>query len=119
MYACIEVALRGDAHGIERSNWTKGRDPSGTWVQYPNPAVPSIQRQSSWIILAHLRALSDPTKIGVYTSNLFNDLDFYLGQILSLYEAKYLGQIFSQTFCFIETIFGPNKISNRLNKLDV
>ena len=39
---------------------------------------------------------------GVYTSNLFNDLDFYLGQILSLYEAKYLGQIFSQTFCFIE-----------------
>ena len=25
---------------------------------------------------------------GVYTSNLFNDLDFYLGQILSLYEAK-------------------------------
>ena len=39
---------------------------------------------------------------GVYTSNLFNDLDFYLGQILSLYEAKYLGQVFSQTFCFIE-----------------
>ena len=39
---------------------------------------------------------------GVYTSNLLNDFDFYLGQILSLYEAKYLGQIFSQTFCFIE-----------------
>ena len=39
---------------------------------------------------------------GVYTSNLFNDLDFYLGQILSLYEAKCLGQIFSQTFCFIQ-----------------
>ena len=40
---------------------------------------------------------------GVYTSNLFNDLDFYLGQILSLYEAKYLCLIiFSQTFCFIK-----------------
>ena len=39
---------------------------------------------------------------GVYTSNLFNDLDFYLGQILCLYEAKYLAQIFSQTFCFKE-----------------
>ena len=33
---------------------------------------------------------------------MFNDLDFYLGQILSLCEAKYLGKIFSQTFCFIE-----------------
>ena len=52
---------------------------------------------------------------GVYTSNLSNDLDFYLGQILSLYEAKYLGQIFSQTFLLHrETIFGPNKIPNRL-----
>ena len=39
---------------------------------------------------------------GVYTSNLFNGFEFYLGQILSLYEAKYLGQIFSQTFCSIE-----------------
>ena len=39
---------------------------------------------------------------GVYTSNLFDDLDFYLGRILSLYEAKYLGQMFSQTFCFTE-----------------
>ena len=39
---------------------------------------------------------------GVYTANLFTDLDFYLGQTLSLYEAKYLGQIFSQTFYFIE-----------------
>ena len=36
---CIEVALCGDAHGIGRSNWAKGRDPSGSWVQYPNPAV--------------------------------------------------------------------------------
>ena len=41
MYVCIEVALRGDAHGIGRSNWAKGRDPSVLWVQYPNPAVPS------------------------------------------------------------------------------
>ena len=38
MYVCIEIALCGDAHGIGRSNWAKGRDPSGSWVQYPNPA---------------------------------------------------------------------------------
>ena len=30
MYVCIEVALRGDAHGIRHSNWAKG-----SWVQYP------------------------------------------------------------------------------------
>ena len=53
MYVCIEVALRGDAHGIRRSNWVKGRDPLGSWVQYPNPAVPSIPRHSRWIILVH------------------------------------------------------------------
>ena len=41
LYVCIEVALRGDALGIGRSNWAKGRDPSGSWVQYPNPAVPT------------------------------------------------------------------------------
>ena len=29
---------------------------------------------------------------GVYTSNLFSNLEFYLGQILSLYEAKSLGK---------------------------
>ena len=39
---------------------------------------------------------------GIYTSNLFNDLDFYLGQLLCLYKAKYLCQIISQTFCFLE-----------------
>ena len=55
--------------------------------------------------------LKNSTLSGVYTSNLFNDLDFYLGQILSLYEAKHLGRIFSQTLSFI---FGPNKIPNRL-----
>ena len=37
MYVCIEVALCADAHGIGRSNWAKGRDPSDSWVQYPNP----------------------------------------------------------------------------------
>ena len=61
MYVCIEVALRGDAHGIGRSNWAKGRDPTGLWVQYPNPAVPSAPRHSSWNILVHFRALSGPT----------------------------------------------------------
>ena len=53
MYVCIEVALRGDAHGIGRSNWAKGRDPSGSWVQYPNPAVSLIPRHSRRTVLAH------------------------------------------------------------------
>ena len=53
MYVCIEVALRGDAHGIGHSNWAKGRDPSGLWVQYPNPAGPTAPRHSRWIILMH------------------------------------------------------------------
>ena len=58
MYVCIEVAFLGDAHGIGRSNWAKGKDPSGLWVQYPNPAV---LRHSCWIILTHACALSEPT----------------------------------------------------------
>ena len=52
-YVCIEVALRGEAHGIGRSNWAKGRDPSGSWAQYPNPTVPPAPRHSRWIILTH------------------------------------------------------------------
>ena len=40
MYVCIEVALRGNTHCYGRSNWAKGRDPSGSCVQCPNPAVP-------------------------------------------------------------------------------
>ena len=61
MYVCIEVALCGIVHWYGRSNWAKGRDPSGSWVQYPNPAVPAIPRHSRWIILVHSCALSDPT----------------------------------------------------------
>ena len=38
---------------------------------------------------------------GVYTSNFFFDLELYLGQILSLYAAKSLGQSLGQIFCFI------------------
>ena len=53
MYVCIEVALRGDAHGIGRSNWAKGRDPSVSWVQYANPAVPPAPLHSPWIVLTH------------------------------------------------------------------
>ena len=61
MYVCIEVALRGIAHGKGRSNWAKGRDPSESWVQYPNPAVPTAPRHSRWNVLAHPSALSEPT----------------------------------------------------------
>ena len=74
--------------------------------------------------------------------NLFHDLEFYLGQILSLYAKESLGQYLTQIFRFIEksklslyeakyfgqrlpkntvpnfllhrgTIFGPSKIPNR------
>ena len=63
MFVCIEVALRGDAQGIGRSNLAKGRDPSGSWVQYPNPAVSLIPRHSRWAVLVHWCALSGPTLI--------------------------------------------------------
>ena len=53
------------------------------------------------VILGLLYRLVDGPSCGVCAFNLFNNLDFYLGQILSLNEAKYLGQIFFQTFCFI------------------
>ena len=39
---------------------------------------------------------------GVYTSNLFSNLEFYLGQSLSLYEAKSLGKYLAQIFSFIK-----------------
>ena len=39
---------------------------------------------------------------GVYTSNLLNDLEFYLDQILFLYEAKSLGKYLAQIFSFIK-----------------
>ena len=42
IYVCIEVALCGDANGIRRSNLAKERDPSGSRVQYPNPAEPTL-----------------------------------------------------------------------------
>ena len=54
MYVYIEVALCGDAHGFGRSNWAKDRDPTGSWVQYPNPAASSIPRHSRWVVLAHI-----------------------------------------------------------------
>ena len=61
MYLCIEVALSGIAHGKGRSNWAKGRDPSESWVHYPNPAVPTAPSHSRWNVLAHPSALSEPT----------------------------------------------------------
>ena len=39
---------------------------------------------------------------GVYTSNLLHDLEFYLGQILSLYEAKSLEKHLTQIFSLIK-----------------
>ena len=66
----IEIALRGGARGKGRSNWAKGRGPSGSWVQYPNPVVPSIPHHSRWIILARSCTLSDPTLIWAAKSDL-------------------------------------------------
>ena len=62
MYVCLEVAFCGDVHGIGCSNWAKGRDPLGLWVQYPNPAVPTALRHARWFLLAH-SALSEPTLV--------------------------------------------------------
>ena len=39
---------------------------------------------------------------GVYSTNLLNDLEFYLGQILCLYEAKSLEKYLTQIFTFIK-----------------
>ena len=62
-----------------------------------------------------MEAIFHSTLSGVYTSNLLNNLEFYLGQILSLYEAKSLGKYLPQIFSFIKgSIFGPNKNPNRL-----
>ena len=60
VYVCIEVAFRGVAHGKGRSNWAKGRDSSGSWVQCPNFAVPSIPRHARWFVL---------TPIGVFQTS--------------------------------------------------
>ena len=46
---------------LQALTWAEGRDPSGSRVQYPNPAVPSIPRHSRWIILVHLSAFSEQT----------------------------------------------------------
>ena len=47
MYLC------GIAHCYRWSNWAKGRDPSESWVQCPNPAAPLMPRHLRWIILTH------------------------------------------------------------------
>ena len=63
MYVRIEVAFRGDAHGIGRSNWAKRRDPSGSWVQYPNPryrvthARPYLRTDVRFLIQLYSRQL--------------------------------------------------------------
>ena len=61
MYVCIEIALRGDAHGIGRSNWAKGRDPLGSWVQYPNPQYHRYRVTHAGSYLRTQCALSEPT----------------------------------------------------------
>ena len=62
----------------------------------------------------HYRSLS-----GVYITNLLNDLDFYLGLILSHYEAKYLGKYLTRIFSFIKGQYLAQIKSKLLNKLDV
>ena len=70
----VEVALREKAHGKGRSNWAKGRDPLGSWVQYPNPVVPSIPRHLRWAELAHLRAFSSPTLLWAAKGDLHSHI---------------------------------------------
>ena len=56
MYICIEVALRGIAHGIERSNLAKERDPSKVGPMSQPPRIPSVPRHARWLILMHVCA---------------------------------------------------------------
>ena len=72
--------------------------------------------QSTWRIhwllaICPVRALTNSWQVlcggtpglsSVYTSNLQNNLEFYLGQILSLCEAKSLGKYLAQIFSFIK-----------------
>ena len=74
----------------------------GCRVRAFDPTIDAEEKRLTLMTEKERERFGDACLSGVYTSNLFNDLEFYLGQILSLYEAKYLGQIFSQTFCFIE-----------------
>ena len=49
---------------------------------------------------------------GVYTSNSFNDLNFYLCQILSLFEAKYMDSGSELKISHCSRIQTPNHPSN-------
>ena len=68
-------------------------------IKFPTPiqGIKLLSLNGCHFELTPLVALS-----GVYTSNLFNNLVFYLGQKLSLYETKYLSQTLSQTFYYTE-----------------
>ena len=51
LYVWLEVVLRGDVHGTGCSNWAKGRDPSGSWVQ------PRSTNGTASLMLDHTYAL--------------------------------------------------------------
>ena len=53
--------------------------------------------------LDRIRSIQDLS--GIYTANLFDDLELYLGQLLSLYVAISLAQSLGQIFSFIEGQF--------------
>ena len=63
----------------------------------------------NWVLLLKRR---------LHTTNSFNNLVFYLGQKLSLYEAKYFGPNFVPNFLLHRgRISGPNMIPNRKRNL--
>ena len=55
-------------------------------------------RLTNWTCRRRLNA----SLSGVYTANFFDNLEFYLGQISSLYGANCLGNYLTQIFCFIK-----------------
>ena len=62
MYVCIDVALCGIDHGKGRSNWAKGRDPSGSWVQNSNHAG-TIGPASRTLISTHTHIVCFPHQL--------------------------------------------------------
>ena len=78
----------------------RGGTPSGSWVQYPNPAVPTMPRHSRWIILAHLCAFSDPTLLQAAKDVLYPHVGGTVTRVglARFVYSSYFEKIFKPTF---------------------
>ena len=71
MYACIEVALCGIAHGIGRPIGPGGGAHQKSAFNVPTPRVPSVPRHARWLILAHDVCFLQPTLLWEAKGDLF------------------------------------------------